>query len=114
MRKALNIPALSPGWQQSFRELAAPEQPAEKPGQPDDQVWVRLRMRGRHTGPFVRYRDGALDQAIPPTGHDIDFEQIHVLGLREGKVVSHEAVRDDIPVLGQLGSFRRRRPRHSA
>ncbi|MFJ9711973.1 ester cyclase [Streptomyces sp. NPDC101234] len=71
----------------------------------DDQVWVRLRMRGRHTGPFVRYRDGALDQAVPPTGRDIDFEQIHVLGLRDGKVVSHEAVRDDITMLGQLGVF---------
>jgi predicted ester cyclase len=71
----------------------------------DDHVWVRLHMRGRHTGPFVRYRDGALDQAIPPTGRDIDFEQIHVLGLRDGKVVSHEAVRDDITMLGQLGVF---------
>lgn len=34
----------------------------------DEQVWVRLRMQGRHTGPFVRFRDGALDQAIPPPG----------------------------------------------
>ncbi|MFD7873427.1 ester cyclase [Streptomyces sp. NPDC059766] len=71
----------------------------------DDQVWVRLRMRGRHSGPFVRYRNGVLDQAVPPTGRDVDFEQIHVLGLREGKVVSHEAVRDDITMLGQLGVF---------
>ncbi|WP_328891030.1 ester cyclase [Streptomyces sp. NBC_00316] len=70
-----------------------------------DQVWVRLRMQGRHTGPFVRYRDGALDQAIPPTGREIDFEQIHVLGLRDGKVLRHEAVRDDITMLGQLGVF---------
>ncbi|WP_229703527.1 ester cyclase [Streptomyces albiflavescens] len=71
----------------------------------DEQVWVRLRMQGRHTGPFVRFRDGALDQAIPPTGRDIDFEQIHVLDLRDGKVVGHEAVRDDIAMLGQLGVF---------
>ncbi|MFJ3759900.1 ester cyclase [Streptomyces sp. NPDC090080] len=71
----------------------------------DDEVWVRLRMRGRHTGAFVRYRDGALDQAIPPTGREIDFEQIHVLGLRDGKVVRHEAVRDDVTMLGQLGVF---------
>jgi predicted ester cyclase len=70
-----------------------------------DQVWVRLRMQGRHTGPFVRYRDGALDQAVPPTGAEIDFEQIHVLRLRDGKVVRHEAVRDDITMLGQLGVF---------
>ncbi|MFJ5272897.1 ester cyclase [Streptomyces sp. NPDC088358] len=71
----------------------------------DEQVWVRLRMRGRHTGPFVRFRDGALDQAIPPTGREIDFEQIHVLDLRDGKVVGHEAVRDDVTMLGQLGVF---------
>ncbi|MGX1549331.1 ester cyclase [Streptomyces adustus] len=70
-----------------------------------DQVWVRLRMQGRHTGPFIRFRDGALDQAVPPTGREIDFEQIHVLGLLDGKVVSHEAVRDDITMLGQLGVF---------
>ncbi|WP_228396544.1 ester cyclase [Streptomyces sp. RB17] len=71
----------------------------------DGEIWVRLRMQGRHTGAFVRFRDGALDQAIPPTGRDIDFEQIHVLGLRDGKVVRHEAVRDDIAMLGQLGVF---------
>jgi predicted ester cyclase len=71
----------------------------------DEQVWVRLRMQGRHTGAFVRFRDGALDQAIPPTGRDIDFEQIHALVLRDGKVVGHEAVRDDITMLGQLGVF---------
>ncbi|MFD1309557.1 ester cyclase [Streptomyces kaempferi] len=71
----------------------------------DEQVWVRLRMQGRHTGPFVRFRDGALDQAIPPTGREIDFEQIHVLDLRDGRVVGLEAVRDDITMLGQLGVF---------
>jgi predicted ester cyclase len=70
-----------------------------------DQVWVRLRMQGRHTGAFIRFKDGALDQAVPPTGREIDFEQIHVLGLRDGKVVTHEAVRDDITMLGQLGVF---------
>ncbi|MGY0055735.1 ester cyclase [Streptomyces sp. LZ34] len=71
----------------------------------DDQVWVRLRMQGHHTGPFIRFREGALDQAVPPTGRQIDFEQIHVLGLRDGKVAVHEAVRDDITMLGQLGIF---------
>ncbi|MGV9249066.1 ester cyclase [Streptomyces sp. NPDC003710] len=71
----------------------------------DDQIWVRLRMQGRHTGPFVRFRDGTLDQAIPPTGRDIDFEQIHVLDLLDGKVVGHEAVRDGITMLGRLGVF---------
>ncbi|WP_037972466.1 ester cyclase [Streptomyces sp. NRRL WC-3742] len=70
-----------------------------------DQVWIRLRMVGRHTGPFVRYRDGQLDQAIPPTGVEIDTDQVHVLHLRDGKVVRHEAVRDDLTLLGQFGIF---------
>ncbi|MCD0486050.1 ester cyclase [Streptacidiphilus sp. ASG 303] len=71
----------------------------------DHQVWVRLRMQGHHTGPFVRFKDGSLDQAVPPTGRDIDFEQIHVLDVRDGRVAGHEAVRDDITMLGQLGVF---------
>jgi predicted ester cyclase len=71
----------------------------------DRQVWVRLRMQGRHTGPFVRFREGVLEQAVPATGREIDFEQVHVLELREGKVAGHEAVRDDITMLGQLGVF---------
>ncbi|MBY8879722.1 ester cyclase [Actinacidiphila acidipaludis] len=70
-----------------------------------DRVWVRLRMQGTHTGPFVRYRDGRLDQAVPPTGRKIDFEQVHLLDIRDGQVVRHEAVRDDIGMLGQLGVF---------
>ncbi|WP_225823830.1 MOSC and FAD-binding oxidoreductase domain-containing protein [Streptomyces naphthomycinicus] len=35
LRRALAIPALSPGWQQSFRELAAARQPRREPGRPD-------------------------------------------------------------------------------
>ncbi|MEV0179958.1 MOSC and FAD-binding oxidoreductase domain-containing protein [Streptomyces sp. NPDC050625] len=34
LRRALNIPALSPGWQQSFRELAAAQPPAQDRGWP--------------------------------------------------------------------------------
>jgi len=70
-----------------------------------DRVWVRLRMRGRHTGPFVRFRDGRLDQAIPPTGREIDVEQIHLLWLRDGQMVRHEALQDVVTMLGQLGVF---------
>jgi predicted ester cyclase len=71
----------------------------------DGQVWVRLRMQGRHTGAFVRFKDGKVDQAIPPSGRQIDVEQIHVLYVRNGQVVGHEAVRDDVAMLGQLGIF---------
>ncbi|WP_406004997.1 MOSC and FAD-binding oxidoreductase domain-containing protein [Streptomyces sp. NBC_00637] len=34
LRRALDIPALSPGWQRSFRELAAARQPPSEPGWP--------------------------------------------------------------------------------
>jgi len=68
-------------------------------------VFVRVRMQGRHTGPFVLFRDGKLDKILPPTGRDLDYEQIHLLTVRDGKVVRHEAVRDDLTMLGQLGAF---------
>ncbi|MFJ9696510.1 ester cyclase [Kitasatospora sp. NPDC101183] len=84
----------------AFSDLAFPVSGVVHEG---DQVWIRLRMVGRHTGPFVRYRDGRLDQAIPPTGVEIDTDQVHVLRLRDGKVLRHEAVRDDLTLFGQLG-----------
>lgn len=93
----------SSAWMRSaFTDLRFPILSTAHDG---DQVWVRLRMQGRHTGPFVRFNEGKLDQAIPPTGRVIDFEQIHVLAVRDGKVAGHEAVRDDITMLGQLGVF---------
>ncbi|MGW0084827.1 MOSC domain-containing protein [Streptomyces sp. NPDC003393] len=41
LRKALDIPALSPGWQQSFRELAAAQQPKQEPGWPGERAAAR-------------------------------------------------------------------------
>ena len=69
------------------------------------QVFVRVHMQGRHTGPFVLFRNGKLDKILPPTGHELDYEQIHLLTVRDGKVVEHEAVRDDLTMLGQLGAL---------
>jgi predicted ester cyclase len=74
-------------------------------GEGPGQVWVRLRMQGRQDGPFVLFRGGTVDLVIPPTGKEIDAEQIHILGVRDNQVVSHQAVRDDITMLSQLGVF---------
>ncbi|MFG1811894.1 MOSC domain-containing protein [Streptomyces sp. NPDC049040] len=38
LRSALKIPALSPGWQQSFRELVAAGKPEQEPGWPDEHA----------------------------------------------------------------------------
>jgi predicted ester cyclase len=93
----------SSAWMRSaFSELRFPILGFAEGG---DQVWVRLRMQGRHTGPFVRFRNGKLDQAIPPTGRKIDFEQVHMVQIRHGRVAGHEAVRDDMTMLAQLGVF---------
>jgi predicted ester cyclase len=71
----------------------------------DGRVFVRLRMQGTHTAPFVQYNDGELAQIVPPTGRSIDFEQIHVLVVEDGQVIEHDAVRDDLTMLSQLGVF---------
>ncbi|MFC8828569.1 ester cyclase [Streptomyces sp. NPDC057137] len=93
----------SGAWMRSaFSELRFP---VTDSAAKDDKVWLLLRMRGTHTGPFVRFRNGKLDQAIPPTGREIDFEQLHVVTVRDGEVVRHEALRDDLTMLGQLGVF---------
>ena len=67
------------------------------------QVFVRVHMQGRQTGPFVLFRNGKLDKIIPPADRPLDYEQIHLLTVRDGKVIGHEAVRDDVTMLGQLG-----------
>lgn len=93
----------SSAWMRSaFTDLHFP---VDAIAEAENAVWVRLRMQGRQTGPFVRFAEGRLDQAIPPTGREIDFEQIHVLTLAHGQVVRHEALRDDLTMLGQLGVF---------
>jgi predicted ester cyclase len=93
----------SSAWMRSaFEDLRFPIQGI---AEGEKEIWVRLRMQGRHTGPFVRFTDGKLDQVVPPTGKKIDFEQIHVLTIHEGRITRHEAVRDDITLLGQLTVF---------
>ncbi|MGV9345632.1 MOSC domain-containing protein [Streptomyces spiralis] len=41
LRRALDIPALSPGWQQSFRDLAVAQQPKQEPGWPGERTATR-------------------------------------------------------------------------
>ncbi|MCS5735071.1 ester cyclase [Herbiconiux daphne] len=70
-----------------------------------ESVWLRMRMRGTHTGAFVRFDNGQPAQVIPPTYRSIDVEQIHIVTIRHGQVVRHEALRDDLAMLEQLRVF---------
>lgn len=94
-------PLATGAWLRStYSDLAFPEFDLAERG---DQIWCRLRMRGRQTGPIVRFRDGELDQVFPPTGREIDVEHVHVVTVRDGQIVRHEAVRDDLTMIRQLG-----------
>lgn len=58
---------------------------------------------GTHTGPFISFRDGRIARVIPPTGRRIEVRHAHVYEVRDGEVVSHDAIRDDLGTLTQLG-----------
>ena len=60
----------------------------------DDTVVIRVTVTGTHRGPF---------QGISPTGRSFRQDQMHFIRFREGKVVEHRAVRDDLGVMRQLG-----------
>ena len=93
----------SSGWMRSaFDELSFQILDA---GFDAGNAWVRLRMCGIQSRPFVRFHEGRVAQVIPATLRRIDFEQIHLLRIGEGGVTAHEAVRDDVTMLGQLGVF---------
>ncbi|HEU0000336.1 MAG TPA: ester cyclase [Ktedonobacteraceae bacterium] len=59
-----------------------------------DTVVARVTVSGTHRGPF---------QGLPPTGRSFRQDQMHFIRFRDGKVVEHRAVRDDLGVMRQLG-----------
>jgi predicted ester cyclase len=58
-----------------------------------DQVVAWITAAGTPTGPGP----------IPPTGRRVEFSQAHRFRLRDGKVVEHWAVRDDLRSMLQAG-----------
>ena len=59
-----------------------------------DLVAVKATMTGRHTGEFQR---------VAPSSRPIRQRQIHIFRLRDGKLVEHQAQRDDLGLLLQIG-----------
>lgn len=64
-----------------------------------DQVLSRCTCSGTHLGTFVHPLVGSL----PPTGKCFTVQQMHLTRLRDGRIVEHWAVRDDLAMLQQLG-----------
>jgi predicted ester cyclase len=61
----------------------------------DDRVVARTSMTGRHDGDFF---------GIPPTGRSVSLSGIHILTMRDGKIVLHEGLNDDLGLMRQLGA----------
>jgi predicted ester cyclase len=59
-----------------------------------DKVVARVTMHGHHVGEFL---------GRPPTGKAFAVQHIHIWRLKEGKVIEHWSVRDDLGQAFQLG-----------
>ena len=64
-----------------------------------DQVVSQCTLSGTQHGPLP-LRGWAL---LPVTGQQFTVQQMHRFRLRDGKIVEHWAVRDDLGMLEQLG-----------
>jgi steroid delta-isomerase-like uncharacterized protein len=77
----------------AFSELKFEERDSVAAG---DKVAIRVVMSGRHTGSFLGH---------PATGRRFAAEQVHFFTVRDGKLLLHHAVRDDLTMHRQLGLF---------
>ncbi|MEZ4501425.1 MAG: ester cyclase [Dehalococcoidia bacterium] len=59
-----------------------------------DIVWTRNRARGVNTGSVMGH---------PPTGKSIDLDVIDIVRVRDGVVVEHWGVADQLGMMAQLG-----------
>lgn len=67
----------------------------------DDQVWIRATGRGLNTGSIF---------GRPPTGRRAEITVFDQVRLRDGRIVEHWGVPDQLGLLMQLGLFGRPEP----
>jgi predicted ester cyclase len=69
-----------------------------------DLVAVNSSMCGTHTAAWVVYADdGSIDTVFPPTQKPFVMAQSHWFRFREGQIVEHWAIRDDLGMARQVG-----------
>ncbi|MGW2208793.1 MOSC domain-containing protein [Streptomyces sp. NPDC001781] len=83
LRKAQNIPALSPGWQQSFRELAAARQPGREPARPGEGDTTRQPAQAPGWPGFRTMRVARIVQETPSVS-SVHLQAIDATPLPEG------------------------------
>lgn len=61
-----------------------------------EKVLVRLRVQATHTGPFG---------AMAPTGRKIDIGVLDLFQIRDGVLIEHWALLDNLGMMKQLGAI---------
>ena len=59
-----------------------------------DKVWFRMKARGTNTGKVM---------GRPPTGKKVEVDVIDIVRFKDGKIVEHWGVPDQLGMLEQLG-----------
>ncbi|AYF73436.1 hypothetical protein D7D52_05695 [Nocardia yunnanensis] len=59
-----------------------------------DRVWVRISIRGTHS---------AMLRGVAATGRPVEYTQIGMYTVRDGKIATARAVFDDVTLLRQIG-----------
>ncbi len=102
-----SVPALPPG-PESVRSIASSFLTAfpdlkveiEMSLAEDDLVGGRLRQTGTHTGPLV-----SPQGSIPPSGKAVNFTEVALLRVRDGKFVTSWYWTDMLSMLQQIGAI---------
>lgn len=81
-----------PDWTATIERLVAE----------DDWVAERSRVKGTHLAAARFPHHGDL-RGVAPTGKVVEVWQSHYWRIRDGLIVEHEAVRDDLGIFRQLG-----------
>lgn len=69
----------------------------------DDRVAAEVLMTGTHRGMPELPVFGGLMHREPPTGKVVAVLNMHLYRFRDGLIVQHAAVRDDLVMMQQLG-----------
>jgi predicted ester cyclase len=68
-----------------------------------DTIVTLSRVSGTHRGVAQTVANGGLLRGVKATGKPFEVLQTHWWKFKDGKIVSHQAVRDDLGMMKQLG-----------
>ena len=83
-----------PDWTMQIEEMAVE----------GDNVVVRCRVSGTHRGIARLSLNGGRLIGVEPSGNHFEVWHIHWYKVRDGMIVDHYAVRDDLGMMAQLGA----------